>query len=66
MSTFADRPTDSRRREYEARVAMGESPLRAAGALPLRERETPRRQRRLTREFLRKWCIGCTGLGWRA
>ncbi len=65
MPNLADGPADARRREYEARVAMGEPPVRAANAIPLRERDTPRRRRRATREFLRKWCVGCTGWGWR-
>lgn len=64
MMVFADGPADSRRREYELRVLMGEPSIRAARVIPLRERETQRRRRRITREWLRRWCIGC--VGWRA
>jgi hypothetical protein len=61
-----DRPDGTaRRREYAVRVLMGEPPLRAAArAIPLRERDNHQRRRRVTREFLRKWCIGCGG--WRS
>lgn len=54
-----------RQREYALRVLMGEPPLRAARSLPSRERETNRRRRRLSREFLRKYCVGCVGGWWR-
>jgi hypothetical protein len=58
-----DRWDDVRRREFEARVLMGEPPARAASSIPLRERDTDRR-RRITREFLRRYCFGF-GSVWR-
>ena len=61
MSSNADGPAEARRRGYEARVTMGEPSVRASKVIPLRERDTQRRRRHLTREFLRKWCIGCSG-----
>lgn len=61
MTETPDGSADARRNEYLVRVMMGEPPLRAASAIPMRDRETSQSRRRIAREWLRRWCTGCVG-----
>lgn len=62
MQRDENRRSERQRVEYEGRVRLGEPPERASEVLvPMRRRHHRRAPRRLTAEFLRKWCIGCGG-----